>query len=259
MVLNESEANNALPPQWRRETLRDLASDMFGGGTPSTKRPEFWDGKYPWTTTAIIKDDDIYLNHFQRSITDEGIANSSTRIAPRGCVLIGTRVGVGKAVVTAFDIAINQDITVLVPTTEVIPEYLALSLKQHSIQKWFAENKRGSTIKGVPRGDVEGIEILLPSLPEQRVIAHVLRTVQRAKEVTEKVVDAAKKLKQSLMQHLFTYGTIPFEYIGEAQLIDTDIGPSLSKWNKDLLGSFITLQRGFDLPKQNRVFRVCCA
>src|SRR5215210_835943 len=100
LVNLETSVVGPLPEGWRAARLQNVATKVFGGGTPSTKKAEFWDGSIPWTTTAVIGEDDIYLNRFQRGITEEGLHNSSTHLAPENSVLVGTRVGVGKAVVT---------------------------------------------------------------------------------------------------------------------------------------------------------------
>jgi type I restriction enzyme S subunit len=225
-----------LPEEWRLVTLRDTASRAFGGGTPSTKRPEFWDGVIPWTTSAVIGEDDIRLLRFQRCISEEALRQSATRIAPKGSLLIGTRVGVGKAVATTFDVAINQDLTALVVSNDVCAEYLALALKEPRIQRWFGNTKRGTTIKGVPRADVLNLSVPLPPLNEQRAIARVLSTIQRAIEATDRVIAAARQLKRSLMRHLFTYGPVPLADAERIPLKETEIGPVPGHWDVVRLG-----------------------
>jgi type I restriction enzyme S subunit len=219
-----------LPEHWQAVELGRIATQSFGGGTPSTKESGFWDGPIPWTTTAVIGEGDVYLKTFQRGITDKGLQQSSTRLAPKGSVLIGTRVGVGKSVVTTFDVAINQDLTVIILQPNALPEFVVLALKTPTLQQLIADRKRGTTIKGIPREDILTVPIPLPPLPEQRDIAHVLRTVQQAKEATERVIAATRELKKSLMRHLFTYGPVPVEQADKVPLKETEIGLAPEQW-----------------------------
>lgn len=89
--------------------------------------------------------------------------------------------------------------------------------------------------------DLKKITIPLPPRNEQRAIAHVLRTVQRAKEATEKVIAHAKQLKQSISRYLFTYGSVPYHDADKIDLKITETWETRNDWDCPALGEVLTL------------------
>jgi type I restriction enzyme S subunit len=193
-----------VPEHWEVVRLGKVVEHSFSGGTPSTKRPQYWDGNIPWTTSATIGGDDVILSRFQRTITELGLDRSASKIAPRGSLMVGTRVGVGKAVVPEFDIAMSQDLTALVLKSYANAEFLACLFKSAPLQREIQGRTRGTTIKGIPRKDLLTLVISLPPLPEQQEIVRILTVVDRKIKAEEQRKAALQALFKSMLHQLMT-------------------------------------------------------
>jgi len=156
------------------------------------------------------------------------------RIAERGSVLISVRAPVGDVNIADRVYCIGRGLAAITGTDNLDNWFLFYQLI-FSKQR-LEEKGTGSTFKSISKGVLQNFPIPLPPLPEQRAIAYVLRTVQRAKEATERVIAALKELKKSLMKHLFTYGSVPLDQADQVALQDTPIGPIPAHWRLIKLG-----------------------
>jgi len=147
-----------------------------------------------------------------------------------------------KAAVAEGDGICSTDILILRAKPErAAPAFLAHLL--HTLR--FIAHAVGTTSgTNHPRTSWDAIgrfAVALPPLPEQRRIAAVLDTVRRAIEATDMVLAAARELKRSLLQYLFTYGPVPHDQADQVELKETEIGPMPESWAVVSLGSVVAV------------------
>jgi type I restriction enzyme S subunit len=224
---------------WETTTVGDVATGFLSGGTPTTKRPEYWEGRIPWITSKWLGGK-LELTSGEKFVSEEAVEKTSTKIVPKDSIIFATRVGVGKVGINRLDLAINQDLAgVLIDPNKHDLKFLAYQLRIDPIQQYVAMNKRGATIKGITRDCLKQIQLNIPPLPEQKKIAHILSTVQRAIEAQERIIQTTTELKKALMHKLFTYG------LRNEPQKQTEIGPMPESWEVKELAEFFEIKHGF--------------
>lgn len=175
--------------------LGEICEKIISGGTPSTERADFWNGDIPWITSADIQD--FFTATPKKTITAKAGAN----ILPAGNIIIVTRVGLGKLLVTDRDLAFSQDSQGLYLKPGMSNRYLAYALGRE-VQK-FKTIGRGATIKGVTRDDLVNLEIPLPDLDTQRHIAAVLDRADALRQKDRQLLAYYEALPQAVFLEMF--------------------------------------------------------
>ncbi len=171
--------------------------------------------------------------------------NEPKKIAPRNTILISVRAPVGDVNVADIDYCIGRGLASISLSRG---DNLFLFYLLYHLKDIIEQEGRGSTFKSINKRGLMDLTIPLPPLSEQKAIAHLLRTVQDAREKTEAVIEAAKTLKKSMMQYLFTYGPVPIDEAEQLPLKETEVGMVPEDWDLKKFIDFVSLQRGKDLP-----------
>jgi type I restriction enzyme S subunit len=108
------------------------------------------------------------------------------------------------------------------------PKYIYYLLTNFDFKKF--SDKTG--VPGVNRNDLHTVKVGVPPLQEQCKIAKILSTWDKAIATTEKLIDASKQQKKTLMQQLLT---------GKKRLIDPETGKAFEgDWKEVKVSALIT-------------------
>jgi type I restriction enzyme S subunit len=192
-----------IPEDWDCKKIGSF-TDCTAGGTPSTLVDAYWGGSIKWMSSGELHKKTVY--EVESRITDKGLKNSSAKLLPVSCVLIGLA-GQGKTrgtvAVNAIKLCTNQSIAAIFPDNSFDSRYLF-----HNLDSRYEELRGLSTGDGGRGGlnltIIRNTQLPFPRIEEQHAIATVLSDMDAAISALETRRAKTQAIKQGMMQELLT-------------------------------------------------------
>ncbi|UPS90731.1 restriction endonuclease subunit S [Bizionia sp. M204] len=202
VIYRQAVLKKAFEGEWKSTTVGELF-DFVGGGTPSKREKEYWNGNIPWASVKDIKGD--YLLKTQDFITEKGLNNSSANIALKGEIILITRISPGKSLITTIDTAVNQDLKVVKPKVEMYNKYIHYLFK--SIERVCIKLSSGTTVKGINLPNLKSIEIpIIEPVEQHQIVQEIESRLSVCDKVEKDIADSLEKaqaLRQSILKKAF--------------------------------------------------------
>ncbi|ENM3935400.1 restriction endonuclease subunit S [Vibrio cholerae] len=197
-------AKDSIPSGWKYGLLDKFAT-RCSGHTPSKSFPEYWDGGIKWISLAdSFRLDQGYVYETEKEISEAGIANSSAELHPAETVVLSRDAGIGKSGVMAEPMAVSQHfIAWKCDNSEKLNSWFLYNWLQLNKAE-FERQAVGSTIKTIGLPYFKKLKIAVPPYSEQKKIAKILSTWDKAITTTEQLLANSLQQKKALMQQLLT-------------------------------------------------------
>lgn len=207
----------------RTAVLSDII-ELIGGGTPKTSKPEFWNGDIPWLSVVDFGGDGRWVDKAEKTITNLGLENSSTKLLKSGDIIISARGTVGELAQLKRPMAFNQSCYGIRARTGVDQDFLYYLLKK-SVND-LRRQSHGGVFNTITRSTFDVVSISIPSIVTQKKIADILGSLDEKIELNRRMNETLEQLGQALFRHYF---------------VDN---PERSGWGKRSLGEFFPIKTG---------------
>ena len=241
-----------LPTEWKVSKLYDEIENVldFRGRTPKKLGMDWGNGNIAALSANNVKMGYIDFNAECYLASEELYEKWMTKgDLKKGDVLMTMEAPLGKVAQVPDNnkYILSQRVIALKSKRTLLNVYLKYYLMSDLFQSMLEKNATGTTAKGINQKNLSKLEIIVPSLNEQQKIAEILSAADEQIEKNEQLIEKTKELKKGLIKQLLKKG------IGHSDFKESEIGEIPFKWSVKTFEDVMVLQRGFDLPVQNRI------
>lgn len=191
-----------IPEGFSISGLTDIA-DIVLGGTPDSDEDSYWGGEVVWAKAKdVSSEEEAFISDTEKNITQKGLDESSTEIAPRNSTIITARGTVGELAMPAFDMAINQSCYSLVGEREEDRYFIYFLMD--AILNNLMSRTHGTVFDTITKRTLNEQDIVLPPKEErEKFYKQVEPLMSQIKENQEENRNL-KKLRDTLLPNLMS-------------------------------------------------------
>lgn len=189
-----------IPKGWGINSIGEFCF-TYGGGTPSTKNPEFWNGTINWAVPSdLTKNNQLFLKETERKITEVGLDNCASKLHPSNSILMTSRASIGFFSVNKVPIATNQGFIVIEPKREIDLYYLLNNFQTRVSE--FINNANGTTFLEISRGTFRKLRVVIPTKEVLESFHAFVNPVYEKIFINEKMIDCLTEIRDYLLPKL---------------------------------------------------------
>lgn len=192
-----------IPYGWGIRPIGDVVQ-VLGGGTPSTKEPEYWeDGIHPFCTPKDMSSlTTPVLLETERHLTNEGLAKVSSGQLPGGTVLLSSRAPIGYIAIAETPVSVNQGIIAMV-CQQRLPNLYVLYWVQANMERIIA-NANGSTFLEISKRNFRPIKAVVPPKPILEQFHEIVEPIYQRIVSNLRQTSALSALRDALLPRLIS-------------------------------------------------------
>jgi type I restriction enzyme, S subunit len=211
LIAAAQELKRSLMKHLLQDELTDIPSiplenavEVMSGGTPATKRSEYWNGEIEWVTAKDVSiASGPFILHTERRITKAGLDNSPAKILPAlTTILIARGATMGTVRVIPRQMAMNQTCYGLVAKEGYDPLFLYYMMSM--LKDDMLKISYGTIFTTVTTQVLHNLPMRFPQFERQKQIAHILQSADAKIAVEQDRQAALRELFNSLLQELMT-------------------------------------------------------
>jgi type I restriction enzyme, S subunit len=197
--------SNVLPQGWEESIIENISIKVFSGGTPDTRNELFWNGKFNWLSSGETRNKYIIVT--EKKITQDGVENSSTKLALPNDILIASAGQGNTRGQTAFcmiETYFNQSlINIRINIKRAYPKYIFYNISSRYNE--LRQLSDGHSIRGsLTTKIINKLPIKFPSdINEQKRIADILSAFDDKIELNNQMNQTLEDMATTLFKEWF--------------------------------------------------------